>query len=621
VILLCLQAAAQAPRELYWDALVVTAHLNADGSLTIVEEQTIVFSGDWNGGERRFDMRPRQRLSLDGMSRWTGSRWQPMREDASLGSVDDYWLAGDKTLRWRSRLPSDPPFAHTPVRYQLRYTLDGILLHDGDRFTLDHAFAFPDRTGRIDRFELALTLDPVWQPLIGVSNRYSAAGLAPGKSFVLTIPMRYSGTGTPAARDESRSPAVQVAVLAIASVTLLSIFWMLVSERRKGRFVPVQTTGIDDAWLHEHIFKYPAEMVSAAWDDSIGPSEIVTLIARMTVERKLESSADGSGMALRLLVDRETLTGYERKLVDALFFDGRSSTSTAAVKQHYRKTGLDLVEIIRADLAAAVKATFPFADASSFHRVKVLVLFVAAVGVAIAAWLGGELPGPAVFLMPVGSLILAFVSSIGGRRFRKHMDGGLHSLGLSLLPTLVIAAAVAAFVWNEVGSGAIELGPMGLASVVALTLVAVVGCVDSLRSGQRREGIAFRKQLTAGRLYLLSQLATPQRVPRDTWYPWLLAFDLGAPMNRWSAGSAPAGHSDTSSVLSSGPSSSASSSSASWSGFGGGESGGAGASGEWAAAASGLAAGVSAPSSSGSNGSGGGSSSGGSSGGGGGGGW
>ena len=620
MILLCPHAAAQAPRELYWDALVVTAHLNADGSLAIVEEQEIVFSGDWNGGERRFDIRPRQTLSLDGMSRWTGSEWQPMREDASLGRVDDYWLAGDKTLRWRSRLPSDPPFDHAPIRYQLRYTLDGILRHDGDRFTLDHAFAFPNRTGRIDRFELALTLDPVWQPLIGVSNTYSAAGLAPGKSFVLTIPMRYSGTGTPAALDQSRSPAVQVAVLAIASVTLLSIFWVLVSERLKGRFVPVQTNGIDDAWLREHIFRYPAEIVSAAWDDNIGPSEIVTLIARMTVERTLESSADGSGMALRLLVDRHTLTGYERKLVDALFFDGRDTTSTAAVKQHYRTTGLDLVEIIRADLAAAVKATFPFADASSFHRVKVLVLFVAAVGVAIAAWLESELPGPAVFLMPVACLILAFVSSIGGRRFRKHMDRGLRSFGLSLLPALVFAAAVALLLWLEVGSGALELGGLALASVVALTLVTVVGSIDSLRSGQRREGVAFRKQLTAGRLYFLSQRAAPQRMPRDTWYPWLLAFDLGATMNRWSVGSATAGHSNTSSVLGSGPSSSAASSSA-WSGFDGGRSGGAGASGEWAAAASGLAAGVSAPSSNGSSGSSGGSSSGGSSGGGGGGGW
>src|ERR1041385_3469244 len=47
VILLCLQASVLAQRELHWEALTVTAHLNADGSLSVAEEQTMVFSGDW----------------------------------------------------------------------------------------------------------------------------------------------------------------------------------------------------------------------------------------------------------------------------------------------------------------------------------------------------------------------------------------------------------------------------------------------------------------------------------------------------------------------------------------------------------------------------------------------
>jgi hypothetical protein len=66
-----------------------------------------------------------------------------------------------KTLRWRSRLPSDPPFdRHVAPGISCANTLAGILLRDGDRFTLDHDFAFADRAGSIDRFELTLTLDP-----------------------------------------------------------------------------------------------------------------------------------------------------------------------------------------------------------------------------------------------------------------------------------------------------------------------------------------------------------------------------------------------------------------------------------------------------------------------------
>lgn len=619
-ILLCAQASLLAQRELHWDAITVMAHLNADGSLTIAEEQTLVFTGDWNGGERGFHIRPGQTLTFEGMSRWSGSEWLPMRESAGVHSVDDYAFTDRRTLRWRSRLPTDPPFHSTPIRYQLRYTLGRILRRDADRFTLDHDFAFPERPGRIDRFELTLTLDPVWQPLTASSGRYSAEGLAPGKSFVLNIPMHYAGTGEPMVFDGARAPAVYRAVLLIAGITLLSVVWLVASERRKGRFVEVETAGIDEAWLQQHILKYPAEIVSAAWDDSIGSAEVVTLLARMTVDGKLESIPGGSGMALRLLVDRERLPGYERALVDALFFDGRTTTTTADVKAHYKKTGLDLVGIIRPDLATAVRATLPLASTSRFSHFETWVLFLVGVGLAIAAWLTETLPGPAVFLLPVASIILTVLGSIGGWRFRKHMDRGLRAMAFALIPPLVIAAAVAAVIGADVGR-LFDAQPLLLLSVVALALAAVVGGINSLGSRQQREGIAFRKRLAAGRQYFRSQLAMPQPALRDAWYPWLLAFELQREMDDWSVAHV-TGRSSAIAVLPVSSSSTGSSSPGpSWSGFSGGRSGGAGGGGSWAAAAGGLAAGVAAPSSGGSSGGSSGSSSGGSSGGGSGGGW
>jgi hypothetical protein len=77
----------------------------------------MVFTGDWNGGERTFDIRPRQQLQLAGVYREGPGGWVGLTEDSSLDDVDDYGWAGDETLRWRSRLPSDPPFAGTTIRY------------------------------------------------------------------------------------------------------------------------------------------------------------------------------------------------------------------------------------------------------------------------------------------------------------------------------------------------------------------------------------------------------------------------------------------------------------------------------------------------------------------------
>src|SRR5262245_16636369 len=191
-LLLSVTSNALAQRELHWDRLDVVARLNADGSLQVSEEQTMVFTGDWNGGERTFNIRPRQTLSFEGMSRGSGSGWQPMTENAGLGHVDDYFLTDANSLRWRSRMPGDPPFNQTPLRYQLRYTLTGILKQDGDRYTLDHDFAFPDRNGVIKEIEVRLTLDPRWQPIEPVRDVYTATDLAPRKHLAVTLPLKYA---------------------------------------------------------------------------------------------------------------------------------------------------------------------------------------------------------------------------------------------------------------------------------------------------------------------------------------------------------------------------------------------------------------------------------------------
>jgi hypothetical protein len=42
--------------SLYWRDLDVHARLDQDGRLHVTERHAIVFTGDWNGGQRQFDL-------------------------------------------------------------------------------------------------------------------------------------------------------------------------------------------------------------------------------------------------------------------------------------------------------------------------------------------------------------------------------------------------------------------------------------------------------------------------------------------------------------------------------------------------------------------------------------
>src|SRR5262245_24051283 len=139
LMLWCMAPRAHAAqRELRWDALDVRAHLSADGVLDVTETHTMVFTGDWNGGERVFDIRPGQKLRFDDMERMdaqTGALLR-LRETSPPNNVDQFTWTNSRTLRWRSRLPSDPPFANTRLVYVLHYTLSGILLNEDPQYRI-----------------------------------------------------------------------------------------------------------------------------------------------------------------------------------------------------------------------------------------------------------------------------------------------------------------------------------------------------------------------------------------------------------------------------------------------------------------------------------------------------
>ncbi|HKI85925.1 MAG TPA: hypothetical protein VKA53_04180, partial [Thermoanaerobaculia bacterium] len=351
---------ASAQRSLYWSAMAVKAHLDADGSLEVEERQDMVFTGDWNGGERIFRVASGQSLVLQDLTRLDPATGEAHPLSAgNLNGVDHFAWVSSNTLRWRSRLPSDPPFDHTPLTYVLRYKLSGILLQKGTSYLLDHDFAFPDRAGDIQRFTLDLSFDPVWRPLRPVQSHYEAGPLHPGASFVLTIPLAYEGSTAPAAVRRVVPASWRWGTLLLFLVGAVAMATPYLNrERDLGRFKDGPAlSSVDRSWLEENLFDLRPEEAGAAWDESVGAPEVAALLARLVAEKRLKSNVVKKGLfkstqelELELEAPLESFEPYERKLLEGLFFDGATKTSTSLVREHYKSTGFDPSKLIREPL-------------------------------------------------------------------------------------------------------------------------------------------------------------------------------------------------------------------------------------------------------------------------------
>lgn len=628
-LLLPLPAAAQ-DRTLSWDEIAVTARLDAAGTLHVRERQAIVFNGEWNGGERTFTQRMNQDLDLQRIARIGPDGREVPLVAGDTDSVDHYeWKSG--TVRWRSRLPSDPPFEDTRITYVLDYTWSGILVRDGDLYRLDHDFGLPAVEWPIRRFVLDLDLDPAWQPLAAVPAHLERRDLPPGSSVLITADLRHTGAA-------AAEPGVSVVPIlwrrAAFAAALLAMAFLYVQfrqgEGRRGRFEPLPgPREWDEAWLRENVLDLRPEEVGALWDQETGPPEVAAVLARMVAEGKLESwvtpgftlfgIAFSSGVLhLRLKVERHELAGYERKLVDKLFL-GADETDTDRVRRHYRSTGFDPSKVIADDLGSRLGQRLGAVPAPSRRRTLYLLLAAGAL-IALDA-LFHPLSTVVLFAVVAFGLVWLWVpaglAAVAWRKRTERLDLG--SLAF-LVPGLLVCLWCAFFAFNREWLGWNTTTIPAFPGVLALALIPVAVLSSLLNNARSRESddtIRKRRLLGAGRRLLRSELQSAHPRLQDDWLPYLLAFGLGSDMDRWfrAFGGESRGGGSFASASSSGGSFGSGGGSG-WSG-GGGQFGGAGAMASWGAAAAGMASGVSAPSSSSSGGGGGG----GSSGGGGGGGW
>lgn len=628
VLPLTLPSVVQA-RELHWSAIEVEAHIDAEGLLHVAERQTMVFDGDWNGGERYFSLGIWHKLRPQGITRIDASGTRIPLVKGDLEAVDEYAWQDGNTLRWRSRLPSEPLFEQETITYLLEYTLSRALAERDGTYYLDHDFAFANRPGVIERFTLDLTFDPVWLPRSRPPAHTVVQNLPPGRGVVIEAALTYEGPGSPGAALSGVPWPFSAAAFA---ASLLAMGWLYRRFRHQeaalGRYEqPQLPAALDPAWLESHLFDLRPEEVGALWDHQVGPPEVAAVLARLVAEGKLSSEVRESGwlrkrkvLTLKLETERIAFESYERKLLDKLFFDGRKETDTDAIRKHYRKKGkgFDPAKLIRTPIERRLESKAflgrpPKAPSArltwqlwgAFALLLVLAAVTRGMGVLMLLGFFGL-----VYALPI---IVGFVCANLYRRWTRRLP--LASLGLFALALLFLMLGfLGSLTERLLGLPYIALYP-GYFGVLALALFPLALFSLWLRVARTRDAVETvrkRNLLGAIRRRLAAELERPEPALDDAWFPYLLAFGLNHQVDRWfdRFGGVSSTHlhgTSTSYSTSSSPSSS-------WSG-GGGAFGGAGATASWAAAATGMASGVASPSS-GSGGGGGGSSSGGGGGGG-----
>ena len=625
LFVLLLTAMAAQSKSLYWREIAVQAQLDGSGLLHVAETQTYVFDGDWNGGERRFDIRAGQSLRLEGVDRIDGAQIVPLTR-GDLGALDHYDLLDGSTLRWRSRLPGDPPFENKALTYRIRYTLGGVLRGTDNQYRLAHDFAFPDRQGVIERFTLHFTLDPRWSGIESPQN-IEQHNLEPGRSVIVRGELAYAGAVVPSGVIVPPAPWVGYAFLALLAAGLGALLLrFLALERKAGRIGNLTPAdAIDEAWLDKTVFSLPPEVVGAAWDGKVGAPEVGAILATLTHEKKIETSVQPRflrkpKLAMRLLVARASISGYPGTVINKLFFGDRASTDTDAVRNHYKSSGLDLAALVRSPIEQRLQRLANWTAKTrlvnwKFNALALVAAFVLLVVTGV--WGGSNDGGLAASQGFIGLFSLA-VATVAARINSRAIDK------LAWRFSLVFAFALplfAATIYFFLGVSGFLFQTPALVAAVAWNFAVCNLILDALRIDEAPEKIAVRKKLLSARNYFIGQLRSRNPRLHDDWFPYLLAFGLGAQVDSWfrAYGKPDAGGGTGNVSRSSGTSSSGSSGASAWSG-GGGAFGGGGASGSWAAAAAVVGAGVAAPgSSSGGSSSGGGGGS--SSGGGGGGGW
>ncbi len=608
-IALVLASASVQGREIHWRQLAVRAQLANDGALRISERHAMVFTGDWNGGERIFRIEPHQTLRLHGVTRVAADGKEYRLREGDLDQVDNFQLTDGATLRWRSRAAGDPEFVEQQLVYVLDYTLENILLPnligDSRRYTLNHDFAFAAREGVIEDYSLEIRLDSVWNSPSGTLLRRQATNLVPGESFVVTLVLDFAGEDPPAAVNRATALVrlLRPYVVPVPMLILLLVFFVRQWSRR--RIVPTDDGPIDEAWIERNVLRYPPEVAGTFLHGKVGPPEFAAVIARMEQEGKIRTwvvtpNKGKPNIHLELLVGHEQLRDAEHAIARKLFLS-RNETNAAEIRREHMKSGFDPPALIRDHVLAAAKEFGTTAEESEgFGNGGGL----AVAGLLLAGFAGSIRPGDfgVIFLILFGGMLLALFGMHGGMKWKskRRVSGIIQVLAVPFIAWLISDAAQRIITLSDGTTPRFSLLGMMALAVGFLGVFRMILAVAEERLTP--EAAAIRRTLERARDFFRKELSSAEPRISDRWTPWLIAMGLDGSIASWwkshrVAESSTGGSSDLRDSESIGASSTLSSPS-SFTG-GGGAFGGAGASGSWGAAALSLSTPISSPSSSG----------------------
>lgn len=516
-------------KSLYWRAVDVQANLDADGLMHVIETQTFVFDGDWNGGERRFVVHPGQRLQLEGVELIEDSRSIPLTR-GGLHVVNHFELTNTAVLRWRSRLPSDPPFSQKALTYRIRYTLSGVLRGQDGHFRLNHDFAFPDRTDVIEQFTSRFVLDPNWAGMPS-PHVQEQGNLGSGQGAIVLAELTHRGSSQPRFVIALTSPiGIHASLGMLVLGACLVIGYFLWQENRYGRFARVASPKtIDSAWLESNVFAYRPEVVSAialGW----GSNVVATILASLVQKRQVASRVEKRWfrrpkLSLRLLVDAETLPKEYSTLINKLFFDGNRSTDTDALLRRYAGKGLNLTGTVDALIGRELNKLPDWSKTPRKLNWKLNgALLIGSLVAMVATALAGSRDGLDLLLsqVPAGLLTLYL-----GVRAAESQAWEIDWMTLRILMIITITAPLLGISTTILlDASAKTLHVSVLATMVAWNLAVLKANLDSMRINQSARKIQIRKNMCAARQYFRAQLGSSAPQLKAKWLPYVVALGL-----------------------------------------------------------------------------------------------
>ncbi|HJT16286.1 MAG TPA: DUF2207 domain-containing protein, partial [Thermoanaerobaculia bacterium] len=547
-------------KSLYWRTFDVTARLDAAGALHVREQQGMVFDGDWNGGERTFNLLPGQKLEIERIVRVENGRDIPL--ERGLDAFVNQWeFVGDNVIRWRSRRTTDPPFHNQEITYAIEYVLTGVLEKTATGAKLHHDFAFPARSGEIQDFSLRLDIAPAWR---GVASPVIVhrQNIPPGQGVYVDADLTWAGQGQPAGVHSPPSLAhsgFYALLLAIIGAVLTLRFYR--DEAQKGRFQPLPAeTEVNQAFLDRYVFSMPPEAIGYAWDEVSGAPEVGAVLARMEHEQKIKTWTTGSVLHLQLLADWQQLPPGERDLVQALFL-GKSETDTDQIKAYYRSTGFQPQKLIQPMIDSALAQIPEWKDPPRSLTTGEVLTFV---GALLFGWLAFT-SKPLQVILFLGLWLFAFgvIAAFVTRRRVDVKPWGAVAMSWAML---ALGAGACFFAVQREISDIISVFILISSACFASVLLMIARTRESLAK------IALRRRLASAREHFEMQLRSAKPNLRDEWYPYLIAFGLGPNVDQWFHQFAAAGIASGIAASSFGGSSfgsSSSSSTASWTGGGG----------------------------------------------------